>query len=328
MIQRCAWLITLFLALFISDCAETQFVVSSAKRIAGTTEMPKKKDPTPGRYKIGDPYKIKDVWYYPKIDFGYMETGIASWYGPQFHGKLTANGEIFDMNEISAAHRTLPLPSVVRVTNMDNGRSLKVRINDRGPFARGRIIDMSRRGAQLLGFQRAGTAAVRVEILERESRQIAAAYGQFLKPIRSGKPPPTAVPRVVVTSQTLKPPPGTNAAPPPTKNHKVNAVETAPERDIRQPAKLSLLDASVKLVTVSEKPQIFVQVGAYSQYDNANKMRARLSLIGSAKIYQVRTVEQPFFRVRLGPLTDVAKADSILETVFDTGIKDARIVVE
>ena len=328
MTQRWAWLITLFLALFICGCAETQFVVSSAKRIAGTTEMPKKKDPTPGHYKIGDPYKIKDVWYYPKVDFGYMETGIASWYGPQFHGKLTANGEIFDMNEISAAHRTLPLPSVVRVTNMDNGRSIKVRVNDRGPFARGRIIDMSRRGAQLLGFQRAGTAAVRVEILERESREIAAAYGQFVKANRSDKPPPIAAPRVVVTSQSLKPPPGTNAAPLPSNNHKVLAVETAPERDIRQPAKLPLLDETVKLVKVSEKLQIFVQVGAFTQYDNANKMRARLSLIGSAKIYQVRTMERPFFRVRLGPLTDVTKADSILETVIDSGIKDARIVVE
>ena len=88
------------------------------------------------------------------------------------------------------------------------------------------------------------------------------------------------------------------------------------------------LDETVKLVKVSEKLQIFVQVGAFTQYDNANKMRARLSLIGSAKIYQVRTMERPFFRVRRGPLTDVTKADSILETVIDSGIKDARIVVE
>ena len=326
--HRWAWLTAAISLIFLGGCAETQFVVSSAKRISGSTEATKTKDPTPGRYKIGDPYKINGVWYYPKVDYGYQETGIASWYGPQFHGKQTANGEIFDMNTLSAAHRTLPLPSVVRVTNLDNGRSLKVRINDRGPFARGRIIDMSRRGAQLLGFERAGTATVRVEILERESRQIAAAYGQFVKPIKSNKPPPTAAPRVVVTSKSLAPPPGANTAPPPTNNHKVVAVETAPERDLRRPSGLPVLDDTVKVVPVGAKPRLFVQVGAFSQYDNANKMRARLSLIGPANIYQVRAFERPFFRVRLGPLTDVAEADSMLETVIDAGMKDARIVVE
>ena len=328
MTHRWAWHTAIGLALLVTGCAETQFVVSSAKRISGSTEATKQKDPTPGRYKIGDPYKINGIWYYPKVDYGYSETGIASWYGPQFHGKQTANGEIFDMNEISAAHRTLPLPSVVRVTNLDNGRSLKVRVNDRGPFARGRIIDMSRRGAQLLGFQRAGTTTVRVELLERESRQMAAAYGQFVKPIKSDKPPPTAAPRGVVTSQSLKPPPGANAAPPPTNNHKIVAVESAPERDVRRPSGVPVLDETVKVVPIGAQPRLYVQVGAFSQYDNANKMRARLSLIGPAKIYQVRTFERPFFRVRLGPLTDVAKADSLLESVIDAGMKDARIVVE
>ncbi len=106
-----------------------------------------------GNYKIGKPYEIAGQWYYPAVDYEYSETGIASWYGPKFHGKQTANGEIFDQHEISAAHRTLPLPSMVRVTNLENGRSLDVRVNDRGPFAHGRIIDMSRRAAQLLGFE-------------------------------------------------------------------------------------------------------------------------------------------------------------------------------
>ena len=324
---RAAAILFLFF-LFLGGCAETEFLVSSAKRISGSTEAAKTSDPAPGRYKIGDPYKINGAWYYPKVDYGYHETGIASWYGPQFNGRKTANGEIFDMNSISAAHRTLPLPSVVRVTNLDNGRSLKVRVNDRGPFARGRIIDMSRRGAQLLGFDRAGTATVRVEILPLESRQVAAAYGQYVKIPVSNKPPPKAAPRVVVTSETLAAPPGATVAPPPTNNHKVVAVETAPVRDVRRPAGRPVLDETVKVLPIGAKPRLFVQVGAFSQYDNANKMRARMSLIGPADIYQVRTVERPFFRVRLGPLTDVAKADSLLETVIDAGMKDARIVVD
>jgi rare lipoprotein A len=126
-------------------------------------------------YKIGSPYKIKGVWYYPQLDYSYDEVGIASWYGPGFHGKATANGEVYDQDDMTAAHKTLPMPSIVRVTNLDNGRSIKVRVNDRGPFVDGRIIDLSRRGAQTLGFYGAGTARVRVEIEEQESRQLAIA---------------------------------------------------------------------------------------------------------------------------------------------------------
>ena len=93
-------------------------------------------------YKIGDPYQINGTWYYPAEDWSYDETGIASWYGEDFHGKYTANGEIFNLNAVTAAHRTLPMPSVVQVTNLENVRSIQVRVNDRGPFARGRILDL------------------------------------------------------------------------------------------------------------------------------------------------------------------------------------------
>src|ERR1700731_938283 len=126
-----------------------------------------------GLYKVGQPYQIDGTWYYPAEDFSYDETGIASWYGADFHGKNTANGEVFDFNELTGAHRTLPMPSVVQVTNLDNGRSIKLRVNDRGPYARGRIIDVSRRAAQLLGFEGAGTAKVRVKILVPDSIQVA-----------------------------------------------------------------------------------------------------------------------------------------------------------
>ena len=106
-----------------------------------------------GSYKVGNPYKIMGTWYYPKEDYGYSEVGMASWYGEDFHAKKTANGENYDMNTLTAAHRTLPLPSIVKVTNLENGRSLVLRVNDRGPYAKNRIIDISKRGAQLLGFQ-------------------------------------------------------------------------------------------------------------------------------------------------------------------------------
>ena len=140
------------------SCSETTFLVNSAKRIGSWGDDP--------IYKVGNPYKINGKWYYPAIDYDYEEIGIASWYGPGFHGKKTANGEIFNQNKISAAHRTLPMPSIVKVTNLDNGMILeRVRINDRGPFAGNRIIDLSKKAAEELGFVNLGTAKVKVEIV-------------------------------------------------------------------------------------------------------------------------------------------------------------------
>src|SRR4029077_7860780 len=123
--------------------------------------------PNAGVYKVGAPYQIGDTWYYPSEQPDYDETGIASWYGPTFYGHATANGERFNADALSAAHRTLPMPVNVRVTTLDNGRSLIVRVNDRGPFAKGRIIDLSERAATLLGYKAQGTARVRVTFVSR-----------------------------------------------------------------------------------------------------------------------------------------------------------------
>ncbi len=120
-----------------------------------------------GRDQIGKPYKVKGKWYYPKEDPNYRAAGTASWYGDAFHGRLTANGEVYDMNHLSAAHPTMPLPSYARVTNKKNGNSVIVRVNDRGPYANGRVIDLSKRAAQLLDYTSSGTAQVVVEYVGR-----------------------------------------------------------------------------------------------------------------------------------------------------------------
>ena len=120
-----------------------------------------------GVYKVGKPYVIQGVTYVPSEDPTYDKTGIASWYGTDFHGKPTANGEIYDMNLLSAAHPTLPLPSYLYVTNLGNGRTVLVRLNDRGPYKHGRIIDMSRAAARALGFEGNGVASVRVQYAGR-----------------------------------------------------------------------------------------------------------------------------------------------------------------
>lgn len=154
-----------------------------------------------GTYKVGNPYKIMGKWYYPKEDYHYSEVGVASWYGRDFHAKTTANGEVYDMNSLTAAHRTLPLPSIVKVTNLENGRSLVLRVNDRGPYAKSRIIDVSKRASQLLGFHTQGTTKVRVEVMEKESKALKAAllgdkyqgeiYEAQQTPLAASEPEPT-----------------------------------------------------------------------------------------------------------------------------------------
>lgn len=116
-----------------------------------------------GRYQVGKPYKVKGKWYYPKEVSSYSKVGKASWYGSAFHGRLTANGEVYDMTHLTAAHPTLPLPSYARVTNLENGNSVIVRINDRGPFAHGRVIDLSKRAAEMLDYTHSGIAKVKVD---------------------------------------------------------------------------------------------------------------------------------------------------------------------
>ncbi|PIT69044.1 septal ring lytic transglycosylase RlpA family protein [Bartonella tribocorum] len=118
-----------------------------------------------GRAVVGKPYQIKGKWYYPENDPTYKRVGEASWYGSDFHGRLTANGEVYDMNLLTAAHPTMPLPSYARVTNLKNGSSLIVRVNDRGPFMKDRIIDLSKKAATILGYVDKGVADVKVEYI-------------------------------------------------------------------------------------------------------------------------------------------------------------------
>ena len=318
-------LLGLFAGGFLSACAEGEFIAHATKEIQGRLG-PKERGQT--TYKIGNPYEINGVWYYPKVDYEFNESGIASWYGSKFHGKKTANGEIFDMNRVSAAHRTLPLPSVVRVTNLRNGRAINVRLNDRGPYAHGRFIDLSRRGAQLLGFERQGTAPVRVQVLAEESRQIAMKlHGRTAR--RAAEPTkPKADPTVSVTSQKIAPPPGTKSKAPPSKNFEVKAVATAPEKGGRSKANLAEVDETVTVVKVDKAPRIFVQAGAFARYQNAHKVRAILKQLGPTKISQVDRNQHPLFRVRIGPVKTIQQADNILASVIRAGYRDARTVID
>jgi rare lipoprotein A len=136
---------------------------SSPRVFADGQEIPK----GGGHYKLGSPYKISNRWYTPADEPNYDRSGIASWYGADFHGRKTANGEVFDMNALTAAHPTLPLPSYAYVTSLTTGRTVLVRINDRGPYAHDRVMDLSKRTAEVLGVANAGVSNVRVRYAGR-----------------------------------------------------------------------------------------------------------------------------------------------------------------
>lgn len=153
-----------------------------------------------GRDMVGKPYKVRGKVYYPKEDTDYRKTGLASWYGDAFHGRLTANGEVYDMTHLTAAHPTMPLPSYARVTNLANGSSVIVRVNDRGPYSHNRLIDLSKRAAEMLDYTHAGTAKVQVEYVGRapldgqDDRYLMASY----RPGNRGPDPSDGMPTGVM----------------------------------------------------------------------------------------------------------------------------------
>lgn len=317
------------LTLISTACSEVRFLTQAAKTAGGPPPAPAEIATAElGAYKVGNPYQIDGTWYYPQTDFQYDETGVASWYGPQFHGKATANGAVFDMNRVTAAHRTLPLPSYVRVTNLDNGRSLEVLVNDRGPFAKNRIIDLSRRSAQLLGFENKGTALVRVEVLADRSRR-AQAVAQGLEPDSgTGTGVAEALPdsAPVVSVASISAPSGTSSG------------TASPSGSIQRPipanpteaeivAEANAGEPKVEMRPVVGTPSIFVQAGAFSRYDNAQRSKALLQSVGPVELSQVQTSASPLFRVRVGPVASVQDADALLAAISNAGFPDARIVV-
>jgi rare lipoprotein A len=277
-----------------------------------------------GIYKVGQPYQIAGVWYYPKEDPFYDETGIASWYGSDFHGKNTANGEIYDMNALTAAHRTLPLPVIVRVTNLENGRSLLVRVNDRGPYARGRIIDLSRRSAQLLGVHDRGTARVRVQY-EGRAEVGAAAPDSQVEMVSTRPSDVRAAPVASVTSGEIAPPPGGVTAPARPVAPPVRVASAA--ADVGAPSGLTP-DGTVTTVPVPARTQLWVQVGAFQARGNADRLVARLRALGAANTSTIYQNGKALYRVRFGPLATVDEADAMLNKVIGQGENGARIVVD
>ena len=292
-----------------------------------------------GSYKIGAPYKIDGVTYTPQEEFNHVETGVASWYGPGFHGKSTANGEPYDQSARTAAHRTLQMPSIVRVTNLDNGMSTVVRINDRGPFARSRVIDLSRTAAQELDIVRNGTAHVRIDQLQAESlavKDVAISGGgpaeqqAAVAQASSGRYAPAQAP---VQTAAYVPPPApapvyTQPAPAqpvwPT-NSRSPAADPAPAyvpASNGGPTVASLAGGT----TLQPASGFYVQTGAFTTPENAERQRGAVSSYGVSEIAQGSAGGRDVYRVRLGPYTTSDAAGIVADRLKRSGYGDARVV--
>ncbi len=275
-----------------------------------------------GVYKVGQPYQINDRWYYPREDYSYDETGIASWYGADFHEHKTANGEIYNKDELTAAHKTLPLPCLARVTNLDNGKSIVVRVNDRGPFSGSRIIDLSQRSAQLLGFEDQGTAKVRVQVLADESKAIADAMRRYGKPVQTASAAPA---EIIFASETISESP-LSISGTPIESETLHPVRSTPETH-RELLETKPLPEVVQL-PVTGRNRIFIQAGAFTVPENAQKLQANLSRLGNASVSTTVINGTKFYRVRLGPVANVPQADALLLKVKKAGVLNARTVVD
>ena len=306
--------------LVLGGCSEIQLASHVAKKI------PDGGGKSVGSYKVGSPYTIKGIKYYPQEYAQYDQTGIASWYGPGFHGKYTANGERFDMYELTAAHKTLPMPSLVRVTNLENGRSLVLRVNDRGPFAHGRIIDISKKGAELLGFKNQGVAKVRVQLLQAESARIASmakqglsTHGEEIPLNRKKNTPETRMASVSSVPQTI----GRKPDAPQSVVQTAEAEEPVP---VHMKNGVLYPDAVLKKKPVGPT-SIYVQLASFGVEQNARNFANSVGGFNNVGVYPIQIEGKHYYRVRI-PAKTVREADNILKTLHEGGREQAIIIID
>lgn len=290
MLKRFLMLSILFL---LPACAETELVTHVAKQTPiADNNKPK------GYFKTGSSYRIKGKRYTPRETYSFTQTGIASWYGPNFHGKMTANGEIFDKFELTAAHKTLQMPSIVRVTNLENGRSIIVRINDRGPFSGARIIDLSQRSAELLDFKHKGTAKVKIRVLPNESREVAriAKSGGSTRGYEVALNDPNYAPSKPAISKPHPKP--------------AQLANTSPPRPSTKP------------------DNIYVQAGSFENVVKARALAQQLQSVGTARIQTATINGNKYYRVQFGPVQNQAAADQIAMKLASANIGEPILIRE
>jgi rare lipoprotein A len=262
----------LAVAIVLSACGRSPTVDGGPTGSVDVASIPDAQPKVEPRSRYGNPssYTVYGTRYHTlATSDGYRERGIASWYGTKFHGRRTSSGDSYDMYAMSAAHKTLPLPTYVRVTNLKNGRSVVLRVNDRGPFHANRIIDLSYTAASKLGILAKGTGYVEVVALDPRSSE----------PVMAKDPTPTPTPT------------------------------PSPAREV---------------------VQLYLQTGSFSVRANAEQMKWRMQSVsgGPVNIQPVQIGGRTTYRVRVGPIADVTKADRLAQRIADLGLETPRIVIE
>ncbi len=281
------------------------------------------KGPVPwggGRYFVGKPYQVAGRWFEPKEQPNYDRKGTASWYGEAFNRRKTSNGEWFDMNRLTAAHATLPLPSYVKVTNLENGREIVVRVNDRGPFVNTRVLDVSKQAALALGYKDKGTAQVRVQYigpapLNDNGGHLVAMNKELARgtPMRSmiaaadrrkGRAPADTVMVAEVKPVKKQPVLETVAYVAPAEPAAPITAEPAPLAEINY----------------------YIQLGSFGDGANAARARDQFSAVWPVQFIELSGASGPVYRVRLGPITDGNDAQTALVDAQSAGYTDARLI--
>ena len=284
-----------------------------------------------GQYQVGNAYEVGGRWFNPHEQPGYDKEGTASWYGEAFHRRRTSNGEWFDMNTLTAAHATLPLPSYVLVTNLENNRQVVVRVNDRGPFVGTRVIDLSKRAADVLGYRAKGKAHVRVKLIGpaplQDSMEHVVAMNDAVRQgagmrelvAMSGDTSAQAPETQVAMNDDNADMPLTDASAP------------MPPPRAAKPGRLPFAMASpAQQADYAPEQQIqqayVVRVGVFHDLGNAQSAYQAVASFGPAKIVRAVGANGPLYRVEMGPLDNRADAESALTTAQGAGFEDAKLV--
>lgn len=293
-------------------------------------------------------YKIKGKKYNPRRSYEYTQRGIASYYGGRdvFHGRKTSTGEIFNKNGLTAAHKTLPLPSIVRVTNMKNGRTIKLRINDRGPFVKGRIIDVSEKAAKLLGFHHDGITNVKVECLVGESMRLASRYnpkacnpytlyGDYPRNQRRKRTASTISVKQMVNQKLTK---MTRPSSGSTSSSRASVASSPEILPPKKPMHITPYTANAVQKAMGSNASVstilprgtYIQVGTYSSQMNANnfafKVETRMRV--PCKTYKVENANPDLYRVLMGPMSSKAATEKMLHELKIRNVTDAFVVVQ
>ena len=288
------------------------FLAAALLAIAGCAQ------PEP-RYVVGDPYRLGGVWSYPQEDYALSETGLSEVLPAPMFGGQTANGEVLMAQGLTAAHRSLQMPAIIRVTNLENGRSMLLRVNDRGPEKPGRILGVSPRAAALLGMMPGRATQIALVVDAEKSR--AAAEG-----LPGQAPPPIAIaaaPRAAVAREELAPLPGTREAP----RREVQPLPSAaPLTELAPQGRGTMAPLTETVTQNAPRPgSLLVEAGQFSSRYGAEAVAARLP---GARISQQGRGRNANFRVALGPFAEVRAADFALERTLAAGLSGARIIVE